>query len=369
VISQGNIGFEAIDSQRKSKMHLKKDKGIDIKNLTLPELEEFILSFGEKRYRAHQIMRWVYLHNKSSFEEMTDLPKEFRSKIKNVFYLSNLKVKEVKNSSDDTYKFLFELKDGNCIESVLIPERKHRTICVSTQVGCALGCKFCLSGKEGLIRNLDTSEIVNQICAIRNDFLKGDETLNIVFMGMGEPLANYENTLKALQILTSPSGFNFSPRRITVSTAGLIPEIKRLGKALPVNLAISLNATNNSLRNFLMPINKKYPLDKLIQVASKTSLPSRKRITFEYILIKNINDSLKEAEKLSKLLRNIRCKINLIAYNEHDGVEFKRPGDEAVNQFRNFLGSKNFTVIVRKSKGNDILAACGQLGYVSKTPI
>jgi len=347
-------------------MQVKKNKGIDIKNLTLTELEELILSLGEKRYRAHQIMRWMYHRNTSSFEEMTDLPKEFLGRIENAFHLSNLKPQKVKTSHDGTYKFLFELKDRNYIESVLIPEKKHRTICVSTQVGCALGCKFCLSGKDGLIRNLDTSEIVNQVCAIKNDFLIRDETLNIVFMGMGEPLANYENILKALKILTSPFGFNFSHRRITVSTAGLIPEIKRLGQELPVNLAISLNAANNSLRNFLMPINKKYPLDKLLEVASKTPLPSRKRITFEYILIKNINDSLKDAEKLAKLLRYIRCKINLIPFNEHEGVEFKRPDDKAVDQFRHFLGSKNFTVMVRESKGNDILAACGQLGYLSK---
>lgn len=340
---------------------------IDIKNLNLVELEELVSSLDEKRYRARQIMGWAYRHNASSFEEMSDLPKEFRSSMGNISFLSNLKAQKVNTSSDGTYKFLFELKDGNCIESVLITERKHRTICVSTQVGCALGCKFCLSGKDGLIRNLDTSEIVNQVCAIKNGFLIRDERLNIVFMGMGEPLANYENTLKALQILISPFGFNFLHRRITVSTAGLIPEIKKLGQNLPVNLAISLNAANNSLRNFLMPINKKYRLDKLLEVASKTPLPSRKRITFEYILIKNINDSLKDAQQLAALLRGIRCKINLIPFNEYEGVEFRRPDDKTVEQFRQFLGYKNFTVMVRESKGKDILAACGQLGYVSKS--
>lgn len=345
---------------------LKENKEIDIKNLTLTELEEFVLSLGEKPYRARQIMSWMYHRNASSFEEMTDLPKEFRGSMEKVFYLSIFKAQKVKTANDGTYKFLFELKDGNCIESVLIPEKKHRTICISTQVGCALGCIFCLSGKEGLIRNLDTSEIVNQVCAIKNGFLVENETVNIVLMGMGEPLANYKNTLKALQILTSPFGFNFSHRRITVSTAGLVPEIKRLGHELPVNLAISLNAANNSLRNFLMPINKKYPLDQLLEVASKTPLPVRKRITFEYILINNINDSLKDAEKLATLLRGIRCKINLIPFNEHQGVEFKRPDDKAVERFRQFLSSKHFSTMVRKSKGNDISAACGQLGYLSK---
>lgn len=345
---------------------LKGNKAIDIKDLNLVELEGLVTSLGEKRYRARQVMEWVYHHNISSLEEMTNLPKEFRNRIGNIFYLSTLKAKKVKTSNDGTHKFLFELQDGNCIESVLIPEKKHLTICVSTQVGCALGCAFCLSGKNGLIRNLTPSEIVNQICTIKHEFLPANETLNIVFMGMGEPLANYANTLKALHILTSPFGLNFSKRRITVSTAGLIPEIKRLGQELPVNLAISLNAANNSLRNSLMPINKKYPLKKLLEVASKTPLPSRKRITFEYILIKDINDSLKDAEKLATLLQGIRCKINLIPFNEHKDVGFKRPNDEAVEIFRQFLNAKHFSVAVRKSKGNDILAACGQLSYVGK---
>lgn len=343
-------------------MSAKENKGIDIKNLTLAELEELVLSLGEKRYRARQVMGWVYHRNASSFEEMTDLPKGFRNSMENVSYLTNFKPQKIKTSSDGTQKFLFELKDKSFIESVLIPEKKHRTICISTQVGCALDCKFCLSGKRGLIRNLDASEIVNQVCVIKNDFFIRDETLNIVFMGMGEPLANYENTLKALKILTSPFGFNFSKRRIAVSTAGLIPEIKRLGQELPVNLAISLNAANNSLRNFLMPINKKYPLDTLLEAASKTPLPSRKRITFEYIVIRDINDSLKDAEQLATLLKGIRCKINLIAFNEHEGVEFKRPDDKAVERFRQFLISKHFSIMVRKSKGSAISAACGQLG-------
>ncbi|MBW2553825.1 MAG: 23S rRNA (adenine(2503)-C(2))-methyltransferase RlmN, partial [Deltaproteobacteria bacterium] len=274
---------------------MENNKAIDIKNFNVIELEAFVASLGENRYRARQIMEWVYHHNASSFEEMTSLPKEFRTKISIASYISNPNIKKIQTSSDGTHKFLFELKDGNCIESVLIPEKKHCTICLSTQVGCALGCKFCLSGKRGLVRNLDASEIVNQICAIKNDFLTKNETFNIVFMGMGEPLANYKNTLKTLQILTTPFGFNLSHRRITVSTAGLLPQIKKLGEELPVNLAISLNAANNSLRNSLMPINKKYSLDKLLEVASKASLPSRKRITFEYILIKNINDSLEDA--------------------------------------------------------------------------
>jgi 23S rRNA (adenine2503-C2)-methyltransferase len=342
---------------------MKKNKKIDIKNLTLAGLEERVLSLGEKPYRARQIMGWVYQCNTTSFEEMTDLPEEFRRKIENVFCFNNFNTNKTETSRDGTHKFLFELKDSNCIESVLIPEKKHRTLCISTQVGCAMGCKFCFSGKDGLVRNLDASEIVHQVTTIKNDFMLKDETPNIVFMGMGEPLANYDNTLKALQILTSPSCFNLSPRRITVSTAGLSPQLERLGKELPVNLAISLNAANHSLRSYLMPINKKYPLDKLLKVASTTPLPSRKRITFEYILIHKVNDSLKDAGELASLLKGIRCKINLIPFNEHEGMDFKRPDNETVQRFRELLVSKHFTVLVRDSKGSDISAACGQLRH------
>jgi len=342
-------------------MPVKERKKEDIKNLTFPELEEFVTSLGEPRYRARQLMGWLYHHHVSSFEEMTDLPKEFRSTLGDHFYLSTLKPQQVLTSHDGTLKFLFGLDDGNCIESVLIPEKKHYTICISTQVGCALGCTFCLSGKGGLVRNLVPSEITNQVCTIQREFLPEGVTCNIVCMGMGEPLHNYDHTLKALTILTTPLGFNFSHRRITVSTAGLVPQLKKLGQALPVNLAISLNASTNEVRNVLMPINKKYPLEELLDAASRLPLQPRKRITFEYILIKDINDSLTNAEELVKVLKHTRCKINLIPFNEHEGVAFKRPTDEKVQQFRQCLVSKHLTVMVRESKGSDISAACGQL--------
>ena len=343
-------------------------KRIDLKNLTSGELEALVISLGEKPYRARQLMNWIYQNPVSSIEEMTNLPKTLRTKIETVSYLNPLQIAGIRTASDDTRKFLFTLHDGNQIESVLIPEKKHLTICISTQVGCAMGCTFCLSGKHGLIRNLTAGEMVNQICAIKNEFLQQDETTNIVFMGMGEPLANFDNTLKALRILTDPLGFNFSPRRITVSTAGLIPQIKKLGQALPVSLAISLNAATNPLRDVLMPINKKYPLHKLIKSASRTILPSGKHLTFEYILIDGVNDSLKDARALASLLQDIRCKINLIPFNEHEGGTFKRPATQTVDKFRQYLSSKHFTTIVRYSKGNDIAAACGQLGFGGKSP-
>ena len=337
------------------------EKLIDLRNLTLSELEALVTSLGEKPYRARQILNWLYKNPVSTFEEMTNLPKTLRTKIESVSYLSTLTTTAVKTAPDGTRKFLFTLEDGNTIESVLIPEKKHLTICISTQVGCAMGCTFCLSGKEGLIRDLTASEIVNQIYVIKNDFLDKEQTINIVFMGMGEPLANFDNSCKALGILTDPLGFNVPPRRITVSTAGLIPEIKKLGQELPVNLAISLNAATDELRNVLMPINRRYPLGKLIKSVSQAILPSRKLITFEYILIDRVNDSLKDARALASLLRGIRCKINLIPFNEHKGVTFKRSTAHAVGQFQQYLSLQNFTVLVRYSKGNEISAACGQL--------
>ena len=342
-------------------MKIKEAERIDLKNLTLGELEALVISLGEKPYRARQILNWLYQNPVSTFEEMTNLPKTLRAKIESLSYFSTLATTAVKTAPDGTHKFLFTLQDGNTIESVLIPEKKHLTICISTQVGCAMGCTFCLSGKDGLIRNLTAAEIVNQIYVIKNDFLDKEQTINIVFMGMGEPLANFDNTCKAIRILTDPLGFNFPPRRITVSTAGLIPEIKRLGKELPVNLAISLNAPTDKLRDVLMPINRKYPLGKLIKSASQAILPSRKHITFEYILMDGVNDSLKDARALASLLRGLRCKVNLIPFNEHKRITFKRSTTQAVNQFQQHLSSKNFTVLVRYSKGNAIAAACGQL--------
>ena len=280
------------------------DELIDLKSLTSRELETLVTSLGEKPYRGRQIMNWMYRNPASSFEEMTNLPKTLRSTIEEVSCLSTLETALVKTASDGTRKYLFTLHDGKQIESVLIPEKKHLTLCISTQVGCAMGCTFCLSGKNGLIRNLTPAEIVNQICAIKHDSLDKGATTNIVFMGMGEPLANFDNTCKALHIITDPLGFNFPHRRITVSTAGLTPEIKRLGQVLPVNLAISLNAATNALRDVLMPINKKYPLDKIIKSASQAILPSGKYVTFEYIWINGINDSLRDAKALASLKTN-----------------------------------------------------------------
>jgi len=336
---------------------------IDLKNYTLPDLEAWIVSLGEKPYRARQIMRWMYAARASSFEVMTDLPQAFRERLTAEAYLSHFTVKMVSRSVDGTNKFLFAMEDGNCIETVLIPEKNHHTICVSTQLGCAMGCAFCLSGTRGLLRNLSVSEIVNQVLGIQKDYLPEGAVINLVFMGMGEPLANYAHLLKALHLLTNPAGFNISHRRITVSTAGLLPQLERLSRTLPVNLAISLNAANDMLRTKLMPVNKSYPLAELIAAASRLPLPARKRITFEYILMKGLNDSLEDARNLAALLKRVPCKINLIPFNEHEETTFKAPDESAIEQFRGYLTAKRFTVMLRQSKGRDVAAACGQLGY------
>ena len=335
---------------------------IDLKNLSPTDFEGLVLKLGWEPYRAGQIMSWLYQKRVAGIDSMTNLSLPLRVELKKVAFLSSLRPSQVLVSEDGTKKYLFPLEDGGIIESVLIPEKGHFTLCVSTQLGCVLKCRFCYTGKRGLVRNLTTAEIVGQVGAVLTD-LEGNGTLkNIVLMGMGEPLHNYENTVKALEIIFHPQGFDFSHRRVTLSTAGVIPELKRLGKESPVNLAISLNAADNVTRGFLMPINRKYPLAELLAVLKDYPLPHRKRVTFEYILIAGINDALQDAEKLVELLRFLRCKINLIPFNEHPGVTFKRPEKKKIAAFRDVLVSHGYTAIVRESRGSDILAACGQLG-------
>ncbi len=317
--------------------------------------------FGEKPYRARQVMQGIYIHNRSSFAQIAVLPKALRDKLKEAYYISTLTPEDVKTSEDGTEKYLFRLEDGNTIESVLIPEKGYFTLCISTQVGCAQGCNFCLTAKMGFTRNLTTSEIVNQVLAVRKRAPENDRLTNLVLMGMGEPLANYENTLEALRIITSRDGLGFSKRRVTLSTAGLVPRIEMLGRDIDINLAISLNAADNETRSLLMPVNNKYSLERLIKVCKSYPLPPRRRITFEYILISGINDSEDHAYKLAGLLRGIRCKINLIPFNEHPWLEFKRPDVEAILKFQKVLTDHHYTALIRESRGSDICAACGQL--------
>jgi 23S rRNA (adenine2503-C2)-methyltransferase len=338
----------------------------NILDYTRENLSLWLDAKGIRAFRAAQIFKWLYIRQADNFEQMTDLAKERRRELESYFYIPRLEIENKMLSVDATEKFLFKLEDGLHIESVLIPVKDHYTLCVSSQVGCAQGCRFCLTARGGLKRNLKISEIIAQIRDIRQYLMKKNidplKLSNIVFMGMGEPFANYQNVVDAIKIIAdSDSGLKISPRRITVSTSGLIPEMNRFGLDSTANLALSLNATTDELRTRLMPINRKYPLKQLLQACRNFSMKPRNKITFEYILMKDINDSKEDALRLVSLLGPIRAKINLIPFNEYEHSEFKRPADKTINDFFQILLDKKFTAIIRKSKGEDILAACGQL--------
>jgi 23S rRNA (adenine2503-C2)-methyltransferase len=297
-----------------------------------------------------------------SFDAMTDIAKPLRQLLAEHFSISRLKVRKVLSSNDGTQKFLFGLNDGQTIESVLIPERNHFTLCVSSQVGCAQGCRFCLTGHSGFVRHLTSSEIAGQVWEIRKQMADPVQLTNLVFMGMGEPLANYIQLLPALQVLTNSDwGMKFATRRVTVSTAGVVPRLLDLGCDTRVNPAISLNAVDNELRSRLMPINRKYPLEQLLDACRRYNLPKGRRLTFEYILFKDVNDSPQQARKLAKLLAPLKAKINLIPFNPYAGSEFQRPTESNIMNFQHILMAKHFTSVIRYSKGQDIMAACGQL--------
>jgi 23S rRNA (adenine2503-C2)-methyltransferase len=292
---------------------------------------------------------------------MTDLSKDLRGFLSERLFISRLEVDGVQTSKDGSRKYLFRLKDGHHIESVLIPEPGHWTLCISTQVGCGMGCAFCLTGRGGLVRNLEPAEIVGQICAARDD-LSGDAPLtNVVLMGMGEPLANYKNVVQAIRTVVGNNGLQFSTRRVTLSTAGLPPAIDDLGQDVGVNLAVSLNAADNDTRSRLMPINRTYPIENLLSACRRFPLPHRRTIMFEYVLIAGVNDAPEDAKKLSELLKPLRAKINLIPFNPFDGTEFERPGDDVIEAFQQVLMARHYTAVIRHSKGADICAACGQL--------
>ncbi|MBT7259570.1 MAG: 23S rRNA (adenine(2503)-C(2))-methyltransferase RlmN [Desulfobacula sp.] len=338
----------------------------NILDFTRDDLAGWFDNNGIRPFRAGQIFKWLYIQQADAFEQMTDLSKDLRKKLEDNFYIQRLIIDDKLTSVDRTEKFLYRLFDGHHIESVLIPEKDHFTLCVSSQVGCVQNCQFCLTAKGGFIRNLNISEMIAQIRDARYYLVKKNldpkKLSNIVFMGMGEPLANYKNLVKALEIITdSDYGLKFSSKRVTVSTCGLVPKITQLGLDTDVNLAVSLNATTDEMRSRLMPINKKYPLNQLLKACQTFTMKPRKKITFEYILMKGINDTKEDALRLAKLLAPIKAKVNLIPFNEYDKSEFKCPSKNQISEFLQVLLDKNFTAITRKSKGADILAACGQL--------
>lgn len=334
---------------------------IFIKDLPLEALETWVQTIGERPFRARQIFRHLYHRVIQSWDECSDLSKAFRTQLEYGTRLHAVEVVATEDAADGTRKFVFRLHDRNLIESVLIPDPPRLTACVSSQVGCALGCRFCLTGTMGLTRHLTTAEIVDQVVHMQQDAGPGRRITNIVFMGMGEPLANEEALLTALNILMDPTGFGFSHRRITVSTVGLVPQMARLGRDTPVNLAVSLHAADDDTRNRLMPINRKYPLAVLMEACRAYPMPSRKRITFEYILLKDVNDRPEDARRLVRLLASVRSKVNLIPFNPHPDLPFERPFEERILAFQEILQKAHLTATIRQSRGADIRAACGQL--------
>ncbi len=340
-------------------------KKTDLTNFTQSQLIDFVKSLGLPAYRGRQIFSWLYRYHVNDFSQMTDLTKDLRESLASQASFQWPKIADIERSDDGSVKYGFLLSDRNYIESVLIPDDGRNTLCVSSQAGCAMGCEFCLTGGIGFKRNLSVGEIVGQVVKVRNWLHSemGEESVvnNLVFMGMGEPLANFDNLINSLEILTDQRGLDFSDRRITVSTCGLVPRIKDLGRKTKVNLAVSLHSVDNSVRSRLMPINNKYPVDQLLDACKNFPMPKRKRIMFEYILIKDLNDSVEDAEFLAQKLRDIPCKINLLPYNESPGLPFQRPSDSRINLFGETLYKAGYTILIRSSRGADISAACGQL--------
>ena len=334
----------------------------NVKDLTLQEFGQELPRLEQPAYRARQIWQWLFQRGAVSFSEMTNLSVALRQQLHEAFAISRLSILRRADARDGTVKFLFGLQDGQSIESVLIPETKRLTLCISTQAGCAYGCAFCATARLGFKRNLTSSEILDQILEVSRTLEADRRITHVVLMGMGEPLANYKQTVRALEIMTDTSwGLGFSPRRVTLSTVGLVPQIRQLMDETTVNLAISLHAPNDEIRGRLMPVNRRYPLKELMECCRDLPIPRRKRITFEYVLLSGVNDSEQDARELCEQLRGIRCKVNVIPFNPHPESEFARPTAEAVERFQNVLRRRGVQVNVRRPRGDDIQAACGQL--------
>ncbi len=339
----------------------------DLREMTLDELEQVVAEAGEAPYRARQVMRWLWMHGASSFDAMREVPARLRQYLEQHFRISRCEVSCVARSADGTRKLLLRLDDGAQIESVIIPTEDRTTLCISSQAGCAMACQFCATARMGLQRNLAASEILGQIIAAKPECADGEHLTNYVFMGMGEPLANYTRLFRALAIMTADWGLAISPRRITVSTVGLVPMMERLLADFPVNLAISLHATTDQLRDRLAPINRRYPLTELLGSCSRLPLSRRSRITFEYVMLNGVNDSPEDARRLVRMLAPFKCKINLILFNPFAGARFQPSPRAQVQDFQAILHQANLTATIRESRGRDIAAACGQL-YAEQGP-
>jgi len=339
---------------------------IDLKGMTLPELEEFLSRWGKERYRARQLFRWIYQKGVDDFAAMTDLSKELRGILASSCRLSGFPAERVETSADGTEKYLFRLEDGEAVESVLIPDEGRRTLCISSQVGCALACGFCATGAGGFRRNMSSAEIVQQACFVAKRLAeRGERLSNVVFMGMGEPLLNVPEVSRTIGILLSQFAFGISGKRVTVSTAGIVPEMLPLARMHPVSFAVSINAARDDLRSLLMPINRKYPLREVVAEMKRIPLQSGRKVTAEYVLLAGVNDSTEDARALARLFRGARIKVNLIPFNAHEASPYRAPEAEVVGRFRDVLIAGGVQTITRERRGADIRAACGQLRTAS----
>ena len=332
----------------------------NIKDYNLDKLKEEMVLLGEKGYRAEQIFKWIYVDRVNSFKEMTNLSIELREKLEKNYSLNNFKIIKKQESSDGTKKYLLDVLDGNAIETVLMKYHHGNTICVSSQIGCKMGCKFCASTGIKFIRNLSSGEIVEQILKVEKD--SGEKISNIVFMGIGEPLDNYENVIGAIRIINNPKGLNIGARHISVSTSGLVPKIYDLAKEnIQCTLSISLHATNNKKRSEMMPVNKRYSIEELIKACKDYIKITNRRISFEYALAKDNNDNLEDAKELVHLLRGMNCHVNLIPINKIENGNYMKSSNENIIKFRDYLNDNGIVATIRRELGSDIDAACGQL--------
>ncbi len=331
----------------------------DLSSQTFDRLQDALVRLGEPAFRGRQIFSWLHKKNAVSYSEMTDLSRDLRVRLKEAAPLHSLEITGRQEADDGTVKFRYRLADAQEVEGVFMPEERRSTLCISTQVGCGMGCKFCATATMGFRRNLTAGEITGQLEAAKRKL--GEPISNVVFMGMGEPLANLEAVLAAVDILLHSHGHHMSRRHVTVSTAGLVPAMEEFIHRTPVKLAVSLNATTNKVRDRLMPINKKYPIESLLECCRHLPLRHTDRITFEYVMLDGINDSQEDAHRLIRILRGIRCKVNLIPFNPFSGLSYRRPNEDTVEIFQETVAAAGITVMTRKSRGHSLQGACGQL--------
>lgn len=336
----------------------------DFYSLTLPALQDFIVDHGKQKFRAQQLFKWVYEKNVTDPEQMTNLSKDFRKGLTDILSFDLPKIVDRRISVDGTRKYLFDIGEFKTVEAVMIPADDRMTLCLSSEVGCNMACTFCFTGKQKLKRRLTAGEIVGQFLQVKNDM--GDQRVtNIVFMGMGEPLDNTKAVFDAIDIFKSDFGLNIGRKKITVSTSGLVPQIPLVTNS-GTRLAISLNAPNDEIRNQIMPINKKYPLEQLLKACKEYTDATKDRVTFEYVMLKDLTDHIDHAKEVARLIRDIPCKVNLIPFNEHPDSGYQRPPRNRVFSFQRYLLDKGFHVTIRRTMGRDIFAACGQLTSIYK---